>query len=250
MFIQIRFVGLRGVMMDWRLRRERMIIRLLLLRFRWEGRWVYSLIGKGSLSGFMKLLSRLWLLNLAREVFSRQVPPSLPSPQHKFVLDSILMRWGVGGGVHDKKIRFYNTFHGTLLSSLDVDAQITTLIWSPSTTEILATFGYTAPGTSTKCAVYAYPSLQCLFSFDIADEIRALYAVLSPSGQDICVAGSDECVRFYRIWGRRDECVEGEVSPVREVMEGIDGQMVTHTRRRRNRRGGERRERSGLSVIR
>lgn len=44
--------------------------------------------------------------------------------------------------------------------------------------------------------------------------------------------------------------MERETSPVREVMEGIDGQMVTQTRRRGNGRGGERRERSGLSVIR
>ena len=141
-----------------------------------------------------------------------------------------------GGGVHDKRIRFYNTFHGTLVSSVDVDAQITTVIWSPSTTEILATFGYTATGIKTKCAVYAYPSLQCLFAFEIADEIRALYAVVSPSGRDICVAGSDECVRFYRIWGDLRE--DREASPVREVAEGVDMQLQQSVRTR------------GLSVIR
>ena len=147
-----------------------------------------------------------------------------------------------GGGVNDKKIRFYNTHHGTLLSSLDVSAQITTLQWSPSTTEILATFGYTAPGISTKCAVYAYPSLQCLFDFEIADETRALYAVISPSGRDICVAGSDECVRFYRIWGDRGMDNERETSPVRDIVSGVDLQLQPE--------GRTRRLRSGLSVIR
>jgi WD40 repeat protein len=151
--------------------------------------------------------------------YSRQVGSPVftlsPSLHFPHVSSSLL-----GGGVHDKKIRFYNTFHGTLLSSLDVDAQITTLIWSPNTTEILATFGYTAPGTSTKCAVYAYPSLQCLFAFEIADEIRALYAVVSPNGQDICLAGSDECVRFYRIWGNNHD--ERDTSPVRGLIEGVD----------------------------
>jgi meiosis-specific APC/C activator protein AMA1 len=134
-----------------------------------------------------------------------------------------------------------------LVSSLDVDAQITTLIWSPTTTEILATFGYTTPGIKTKCAVYAYPSLQCLFAFEIADEIRALYAVVSPSGGDICLAGSDECVRFYRIWGNTkegDDNKSRENSPVRDLIEGVDGQFQQQNTTRR------RLLRSGLSVIR
>jgi len=117
-------------------------------------------------------------------------------------------------------------------------------MWSPSTTEILATFGYTAVGVSTKCAVYAYPSLQCLFSFDIADDTRALYAVVSPCGRDICLAGSDECIRFYRIWGDvyQREKMEREGSPVRDLLRETDGELNT-----RERRGGWR---MGLSVIR
>jgi hypothetical protein len=107
----------------------------------------------------------------------------------------------------------------------------------------LATFGYTAPGISTKCAVYAYPSLQCLFDFEIADETRALYAVISPCGRDICVAGSDECVRFYRIWGDTwNKRVDREKSPVRDLVAGVDPQMHQEDRTRRMR--------SGLSVIR
>jgi hypothetical protein len=154
--------------------------------------------------------------------------------------------WGdLGGGVHDKKIRFYNTFHGTLVSSLDVDAQVTTLIWSPSRSEILATFGYTSSGIGTKCAVYAYPSLQCLFAFEIADEIRALYAVPSPSGREICLAGSDECIRFYRIWGEMNEGGSREGSPVRDLVDGGD---VRFSSRRANERVGS--LRFGLSVIR
>ena len=125
------------------------------------------------------------------------------------------------------------------MSSLDISAQITTLIWSPSATEILATFGYTALGISTKCAVYAYPSLQCLFAFEIADEIRALYAVVSPCGRDICLAGSDETVRFYAIWRGRDT-EKDDGSSVKEELEANALQV-----------GGQRRWlRYGLSVIR
>lgn len=167
------------------------------------------------------------------------------SPRSRLTLPGDLT-YHLGGGVHDKKIRFYNTHHGTLISSLNVCAQITTLIWSPNATEILATLGYTAPGTSTKCAVYAYPSLQCIFSFEIADETRALYAVVSPLGTEICLAGSDECVRFYQIWGdgqrETDLRQERERSPIRELVGVIDPQLYVLDRRMRLR--------SGLSVIR
>jgi hypothetical protein len=36
---------------------------------------------------------------------------------HVYQRWAILTSGGVGGGVHDKKIRFYITFHGTLVSS-------------------------------------------------------------------------------------------------------------------------------------
>ena len=79
------------------------------------------------------------------------------------------------------------------------------------------------------------------------DEIRALYAVVSPSGTDICVAGSDECVRFYRIWDLKKEGHDNksrESSPLRDLVEEEDGQLqLQNTRTRRVLR-------SGLSVIR
>src|SRR5262245_57748360 len=98
------------------------------------------------MSGRMMLRSRGLHSRVSREVVWPWVSqPALFSAR----LESLVLIVP-GGGVHDKKIRFYNTFHGTLVSSLVVSAQVTTLLWSPSTAEILATFGYTAPGTSTK----------------------------------------------------------------------------------------------------
>jgi len=93
--------------------------------------------------------------------------------------------------------------------------------------------------------VYAFPSLQCLFSFEIADETRALYAVPNPSRTEICLAGSDECVRFYHIWGDGRNENDGEDAPrssVREVAGVFDPQLQLLDRRTR--------VRSGLSEIR
>jgi hypothetical protein len=68
-----------------------------------------------------------------------------------------------------------------------------------------------------------------------------LYAVANPLGTEICVAGSDECVRFYHIWGdgqggREDKEDKGEMDGV------IDPRLQMLDRRRRFR--------TGLSVIR
>jgi hypothetical protein len=88
--------------------------------------------------------------------------------------------------------------------------------------------------------VYAFPSLQCLFSFEIADETRALYAVPNPSRTEICLAGSDECVRFYHIWGDARSEKEGEDAPRSSVMRELAGvfdpplQLLDRTTRVRN----------------
>jgi hypothetical protein len=72
-----------------------------------------------------------------------------------------------------------------------------------------------------------------------------LYAVPSPSRTEICLAGSDECVRFYHIWGDGRNEKEGEdapKSPLREMAGVIDPQLQLLDRRTR--------VRSGLSEIR
>ncbi|KAL8739879.1 MAG: hypothetical protein Q9190_007357, partial [Brigantiaea leucoxantha] len=50
-----------------------------------------------------------------------------------------------GGGSNDRAIHFYHTFSGACLATIDVQAQVTSLIWSTSRREIAATFGYAQP---------------------------------------------------------------------------------------------------------
>jgi hypothetical protein len=66
-----------------------------------------------------------------------------------------------------------------------------------------------------------------------------LYAVLAPNGRDVVVAGSDECIRFYEIWGGMER---EEGSPLRDEIEERVGNIDLEERRRGFR--------YGLSVIR
>ncbi|KAJ6189242.1 hypothetical protein N7519_004150 [Penicillium mononematosum] len=50
-----------------------------------------------------------------------------------------------GGGTNDKAIHFYHTRSGACLASINVFAQVTSLIWSETRREVAATFGYAQP---------------------------------------------------------------------------------------------------------
>ncbi|KAJ5545026.1 hypothetical protein N7535_006586 [Penicillium sp. DV-2018c] len=63
-----------------------------------------------------------------------------------------------GGGTNDRTIRFYHTRSGACLATINVLAQVTSLIWSESKREIVATFGYARPEHPFRIAVFAWPS--------------------------------------------------------------------------------------------
>ncbi|KAJ5868310.1 hypothetical protein N7534_002863 [Penicillium rubens] len=63
-----------------------------------------------------------------------------------------------GGGTNDKAIHFYHTRSGACLASINVFAQVTSLIWSETRREIAATFGYAQPNHPFRIAVFAWPS--------------------------------------------------------------------------------------------
>ncbi|ODQ55763.1 WD40 repeat-like protein [Saitoella complicata NRRL Y-17804] len=100
-----------------------------------------------------------------------------------------------GGGSHDKKIRFFHTFTGAVISEINVEAQVTGLCFSRTRKEICATFGYAAPTQRTRIAIFEYPSGECVFEVPVDYEMRCLGACLSPGGGRVVVAQSDETIR-------------------------------------------------------
>jgi meiosis-specific APC/C activator protein AMA1 len=105
-----------------------------------------------------------------------------------------------GGGLNDKCIRFWHTKTGTLLDTYDVKGQITSLVWSKHFRQIAATFGYNDTEIPLFIAVYTFPKCKPLIQVPAVTGNRALTAVSSPDGRCICLASSDETIRFYELW--------------------------------------------------
>ncbi|KAI1496520.1 WD40-repeat-containing domain protein [Biscogniauxia marginata] len=107
-----------------------------------------------------------------------------------------------GGGSNDKCIHFYHTTSGAALATIAVSAQVTSLIWSTTRREIVATFGYAQPDHPYRIAIFTEEGC-------------------------IVVAGSDESVKFHEVWmaGRKATTLGSGIlagSDILEMGEGID----------------------------
>lgn len=100
-----------------------------------------------------------------------------------------------GGGSNDRAIHFYHTPSGACLATINVHAQVTSLIWSKTRREIAATFGFAQPEHPYRIAVFAWPSCEQIAAIPwgahgssweslenegIVDGGRALWAVSYP----------------------------------------------------------------------
>lgn len=65
-----------------------------------------------------------------------------------------------GGGTNDRTIRFFHTPSGSCLATIDVHSQVTSLIWSNTHREIVATFGFARPEHPIRIAVFSWPSCE------------------------------------------------------------------------------------------
>ena len=153
-----------------------------------------------------------------------------------------------GGGSNDRAIHFYHTYSGACLATIDVQAQVTSLIWSTSRREIAATFGYAQPDHPYRIAVFSWPECRQVVAIPWASEMRALLAIAYPGGPNetsrqageggiwwsrtaeegcIVVASSDESVKFHEIWTGNKKSTGGGSgllggSDILESLEGID----------------------------
>ncbi|KAL9581276.1 MAG: hypothetical protein Q9203_005964 [Teloschistes exilis] len=159
-----------------------------------------------------------------------------------------------GGGSNDRAIHFYHTLSGACLATIDVQAQVTSLIWSTTRREIAATFGYAQPEHPYRIAVFSWPECRQVVAIPWANEMRALHAIPYPGGPIekgkknsasaregeawwgrtriegcIVVACSDESVKFHEVWTGKRKSVDGSMkgmlggSGILEGLEGCDG---------------------------
>lgn len=106
-----------------------------------------------------------------------------------------------GGGSKDRFIRFWHTQSGTLIKEFKTNGQVTSLIWSHSKKELLATFGFGNPGSgNTLLKVYSYPSMKVVRMVTSVTDMRVLTADISSDRRSICAGLSDQSVRLYDVW--------------------------------------------------
>ena len=97
-----------------------------------------------------------------------------------------------GGGSNDRQIHFHHTGSGATLAVINVFAQVTSLVWSTTRRELVATFGYAQPEHEIRIAVFSWPSCKCVVSIPwerkLNGEIgRALWAIAYPGGPNDAV---------------------------------------------------------------
>ena len=157
-----------------------------------------------------------------------------------------------GGGSNDRCIHFYHTTSGACLATINVAAQVTSLLWSTTRREIAATFGYAQPDHPYRIAVFSWPDCRQVVAIPWLGEMRALYAIAYPGGPNqtnaksgrgggeggawtsrtleegcIVVAGSDESVKFHEVWSETKRKAAGSKgllggSDILECLEGIE----------------------------
>lgn len=151
-----------------------------------------------------------------------------------------------GGGSNDRAIHFYHTFSGACLATINVQAQVTSLIWSTSRREIAATFGYAQPEHPYRIAVFSWPDCRQVVAIPWASEMRALLAIPYPGGPNemgrqvregerwlgrtaeegcIVVACSDESVKFHEVWSGSRKSTGGNLGLLggSDILEGLEG---------------------------
>jgi len=125
-----------------------------------------------------------------------------------------------GGGSFDRQIHFWNTTTGARVNSVDAGSQVTSLKWSTNYREIVSCHG--APDN--QLTVWSYPTL--VKNVEIpAHETRVLHAALSPDGQMLATAASDENLKFWKLFEKK---AGGAISGSRsgENAKGMTKQMT------------------------
>jgi meiosis-specific APC/C activator protein AMA1 len=119
-------------------------------------------------------------LPLARNSGCDWYEPFLFNPLREPLLTTLL-----GGGSNDRGIHFFHTGTGVCLRTINVSAQVTSLIWSTNHREIAATLGYANPDHPVRIVVYNWPECKQVVSVPWQEEMRALFAVAYPGGPHI-----------------------------------------------------------------
>lgn len=103
-----------------------------------------------------------------------------------------------GGGSADLKIHLWSSTTGARTSTLCTTSQVTSLLWSPHSKELLSTHGF----PDNTISLWSYPSLEKIYDVPAHDS-RVLCSSLSPDGTTVATGAGDENLKFWKIWEAR-----------------------------------------------
>ncbi|KAL0247076.1 hypothetical protein I308_104110 [Cryptococcus tetragattii IND107] len=127
-----------------------------------------------------------------------------------------------GGGTADKKIRFWNSLTGGLVSEIDTGSQVCNLMWSKNSNEIVSTHGYSGGPISNQIHIWKYPSMTQIATLT-GHNYRVLYLAMSPDGQTIVTGAGDETLRFWNAFQKAKGEVGYTKGPVGATVGGFSG---------------------------
>ena len=110
-----------------------------------------------------------------------------------------------GGGSADHHVRFWNAATGACVSSVDVQSQVSGLLWSREHRELVSAHG------SNNLSLWKYPSMVKMAEFT-GHSARVLHMATSPDGTTVCSAAADETLRFWRAFGDGAEVAKAKAA--------------------------------------
>lgn len=131
-----------------------------------------------------------------------------------------------GGGSQDRQIRTWNTITGSAVSITHAEAQVSSLVWSRTSHELISTHG--SPANAIRVwKVSSSSTSACHLTrttgLESAHASRILHTSLSPDGQTLVTAGADESIKFWRAFEQPEDTADLPSGPGKKKKPGMGG---------------------------
>lgn len=110
-----------------------------------------------------------------------------------------------GGGTQDKSIKVWNTNDGSLLKSIDTEAQVCNLNFSADGKNFISTHGYSL-NSAIIWDVKTMKEERSLYGHSS----RVIYMSMSPNGEDIVTGAADETLRFWHVFNNQKKITDNQ----------------------------------------
>ncbi|KAJ3295836.1 ubiquitin-protein transferase activating protein [Borealophlyctis nickersoniae] len=103
-----------------------------------------------------------------------------------------------GGGLEDRKIRFFNTDTGRCIKSVDTGSQVCAIVWSKAYKELISSHHL----VTDQLIIWSYPSMEKIARLPGHTQ-RPLFLAISPDGQTVVSGSGDETLKFWKCFATK-----------------------------------------------